>query len=88
MNAPQGNLSAEPQPKGNQEYSSISTVLPSIVGTTVGFGFGPSVCNAIGEATGWGTYAIATNCVAALILGVVGGLMGQVISRFVNEVPV
>ncbi len=80
MNAPQEELLGEKSPQ--LKDLSIAKVLPSIIGTTIGFGCGPSVCKAIGEATGWGTYSIATNFVSAIILGVVGGFIGLVIYFF------
>ena len=78
------------QPKANFTATFFGKTLPVSIGCTVAIGFGPWLYKLIGEATGWGTYAIATFVAGTLIVTVVGGLLGSasqlVIDSFGKEV--
>ena len=74
-----------PQPKENFKDTPFAKALPTTVGITLGTGFGPGVCKAIGETTGWGTYAVATICVGSLIMGASAGLILGVLQIVINS---
>ena len=64
------------QPKTNFKATFFEKALPISIGWAVAIGFGPWLYKSIGEATGWGTYTIATFVAGTLIVTVVGGLFG------------
>jgi hypothetical protein len=86
MNKRQEAVSAEqpPQTKGNFKLTPIAKASPIMIGLIIGVGFGPSVYNAIGETTGWGSHSIATFCIGTLLVGIVGGVIAGISMMVVN----